>query len=124
MEEEEDATQGKVLNDIDEVNKGNVKWPLKDKSIEEVEEGANSYCWENQIAQQFKSWLWSKADWAGYATHRLCDSEQVKWMNFPICILEKLFFFSLCIISYMIRLPFSVNVGLGGRGVKRTGVFC
>lgn len=55
MEEEEDTTQGKVLNDIDEVNKGNVKWPLKDKSIEEVEEGANSYCWENQIAQQFKS---------------------------------------------------------------------
>lgn len=50
IEEEESQHRGKVLNNIDEVNKGNVKWPLKDKSIEEVEEGANSYCWENQIA--------------------------------------------------------------------------
>lgn len=33
------------------------------------------------------------------------------------------FFFSLCITSCMIRLPFSVTVGLGGGGV-RTGVFC
>lgn len=46
-EEEGVQCRGKVLNNVNQVNKGNLEWALKDKSIEEVEKGADSCCWES-----------------------------------------------------------------------------